>query len=111
MKEVLFATGNTSKVARYKDKLLERGIVLKSLKDIDADIDVDENGSTAIENATIKAKAYNEDSNLQRMATDDTMYIVGIQEEKKTGNLVKKVNGKRINDKEMKKDNKKKKRE
>lgn len=101
MKEVLFATGNTSKVARYKDKLLERGIVLKSLKDIDVDIDVDENGSTAIENATIKAKAYNEASNLPTMATDDTMYIVGIPEEKQPGIFVRRVNGKRLNDQEM----------
>ena len=101
MKEVLFATGNASKVARYKDKLLERGIVLKSLKDIDVDIDVDENGSTAIENATIKAKAYNEASNLPTMATDDTMYIVGIPEEKQPGIFVRRVNGKRLNDQEM----------
>lgn len=101
MKEVLFATGNASKVARYKDKLLERGIILKSLKDIDVDIDVDENGSTAIENATIKAKAYNEASNLPTMATDDTMYIVGIPEEKQPGIFVRRVNGKRLNDQEM----------
>lgn len=101
MKEVLFATGNASKVARYKDKLLERGIVLKSLKDIDVDIDVDENGSTAIENATIKAKAYNEASNLPTMATDDTMYIVGIPKEKQPGIFVRRVNGKRLNDQEM----------
>jgi inosine/xanthosine triphosphate pyrophosphatase family protein len=101
MKEVLFATGNASKVARYKDKLLERGIVLKSLKDIDVDIDVDENGSTAIENATIKAKAYNEATDLPTMATDDTMYIVGIPEEKQPGIFVRRVNGKRLNDQEM----------
>ena len=101
MKEVLFATGNASKVARYKDKLLERGIVLKSLKDMDVDIDVDENGSTAIENATIKAKAYSEATNLPTMATDDTMYIVGIPEEKQPGIFVRRVNGKRLNDQEM----------
>ena len=101
MKEVLFATGNASKVARYKDKLLERGIVLKSLKDIDVDIDVEENGSTAIENATIKAKAYSEATNLPTMATDDTMYIVGIPEEKQPGIFVRRVNGKRLNDQEM----------
>lgn len=101
MKEVLFATSNASKVARYKDKLLERGIVLKSLKDIDVDIDVDENGSTAIENATIKAKVYSEATNLPTLATDDTMYIVGIPKEKQPGIYVRRVNGKRLNDQEM----------
>ena len=35
MKEILFATGNASKVARFYEKLLEKGILLKSLKDID----------------------------------------------------------------------------
>lgn len=101
MKEVLFATGNASKVARYKDKLLERGILLKSLEDIDKNIEVDENGTTAIENATIKAKAYNEATDLPTMATDDTMYIVGIPEEKQPGIFVRRVNGKRLNDQEM----------
>ena len=101
MKEVLFATTNTSKVARYKDKLLERGIILKSLKDIDINIDIDENGKTAIENATIKAKAYNEATNLPTMATDDTMYIEGIPEEKQPGTYVRRINGKRLNDQEM----------
>lgn len=101
MKEVLFATSNASKVARYKDKLLERGINLKSLKDIDVDIDVDENGSTAIENAIIKAKAYNEASNLPTLATDDTMFIEGIPDDKQPGIFVRRVNGKRLNDQEM----------
>ena len=30
MKEILFATGNASKVARFNEKLLEKGILLKS---------------------------------------------------------------------------------
>lgn len=101
MKEILFATGNASKVERYKDKLLERGIVIKSLKDINVDIDVDENGTTAIENATIKAKAYSDATNLPTMATDDTMFIEGIPDEIQPGIFVRRVNGKRLNDQEM----------
>lgn len=96
MKEVLFATGNASKVARYKDKLLEKGIKLISLKDIDIDIDVDENGNTAIENATIKAKAYSEATNLPTLATDDTMFIEGIPDEIQPGIFVRRVNWKKI---------------
>lgn len=101
MKEVLFATNNLSKVSRYKDKLLDRGIVIKSLKDIDVKVDVDENGSTAIENAIIKAKAYNEATDLPTMATDDTMFIEGIPDDKQPGIYVRRVNGKRLNDDEM----------
>lgn len=101
MKEILFATGNASKVERFRDKLLEKGITIKSLKDIDLDIDVDENGTTAIENATIKAKAYYEATKMPVMATDDTMFIEGIPDDKQPGIFVRRVNGKRLNDEEM----------
>ena len=101
MKEVLFATGNASKVARFKEKLLKRGIILNSLKDIDIHIDVEENGLTAIENATIKAKAYYEATKITTMAMDDTMYIEDIPEDKQPGVFVRRVNGKRLNDEEM----------
>lgn len=101
MKEILFATGNTSKIARFKEKLLEKGIVIKSLKDIGISSEVEENGKTAIENATIKAKAYYEATGLPTMAMDDTMYIDDIPEDKQPGVYVRRVNGKRLNDEEM----------
>lgn len=101
MKEILFATGNASKVARFYDKLLERGILIKSLKDLNIELDVEENGKTAIENATIKAKAYYEATKMVTMAMDDTMYIEGIPDDKQPGVFVRRVNGKRLNDQEM----------
>lgn len=54
MKEVLFATNNISKINRFCEKLLEKGILLKSLKDINVNVEVEENGESAIENAIIK---------------------------------------------------------
>lgn len=101
MKEILFATGNASKVARFNEKLLDKGIVLKSLKDLNINLDVEENGKTAIENATIKAKAYYEVTKMTTMAIDDTMYIDDIPDEKQPGVFVRRVNGKRLNDEEM----------
>lgn len=101
MKEILFATNNISKVERFSKKLLEKGIILKSLKDINVNIDVVENGTTAIENAIIKAKAYYEATKMITMAIDDTMYIEDIPEDKQPGVFVRRVNGKRLNDKEM----------
>lgn len=97
MKEILFATGNASKVTRYTDKLLKKGISIKSLKDID----VKENGNTAIENAIIKARTYYDATKMTTMAVDDTMYIEGIPEAKQPGVFVRRVNGKRLNDEEM----------
>ena len=101
MKEILFATGNAAKVARFKEKLVDKGILLKSLNDLGINLDVEENGKTAIENATIKAKAYYEATNMTTMAMDDTMYIDGIPEDKQPGVFVRRVNGKRLNDEEM----------
>jgi len=101
MKEILFATGNISKVARFSEKLREKGILVKSLKDINTNIDIEENGKTAIENAEIKARAYYEATKMTTMAIDDTMYIEGIPEDKQPGVYVRRVNGKRLNDEEM----------
>ena len=101
MKELLFATENVSKVNRFSAKLLENGIQLKSLKDIDFDIKIDENGKTAIENAAQKATACYDATGLTTMAIDDTMYIEDIPEDKQPGVYVRRVNGKRLNDKEM----------
>ncbi len=82
MKELLFATGNTAKVNRFYEKLLE-------------------NGKTAIENAIMKAQAYYDATRMPTMSMDDTMYIEGIPEEKQPGVYVRRVNGKRLNDEEM----------
>ena len=101
MKEILFATGNASKVARFYNRLQEKGILLKSLKDININIDIEENGKTAIENAAIKAKTYYETTKMMTMAIDDTLFIEGIPEEKQPGVYVRRVNGKRLNDEEM----------
>ena len=101
MKELLFATGNASKFARFSEKLLKKGILLKSLKDININIDVEENGKTAIENAIIKAKVYYEATKMTTVAMDDTMYIDDIPENKQPGVFVRRVNGKRLNDEEM----------
>ena len=101
MKEILFATGNASKVARFSEKLQEKGILLKSLKDININIDIEENGKTAIENAEIKSRAYYEATKMTTMAIDDTLFIEGIPEEKQPGVYVRRVNGKRLNDEEM----------
>ena len=57
MKKILFATTNPAKVNRFSKKLLEQGIELISLLDINQKINIEENGKHAIENALIKAKS------------------------------------------------------
>lgn len=101
MKKVLFATGNESKVKRFKKGLLENDIGIITLNDIDAKVEVVENGKNAIENALIKARAYAKVCDLPVFAMDDNLYIEGIPEEKQPGMYVRRVNGKRLNDDEM----------
>ena len=55
--KVLFATTNPAKINKYANGLKEKGIELLTLKDLKIDLNVEENGKNAIENARIKAKA------------------------------------------------------
>ena len=48
MKKILFATGNVSKAKRFSKGLYEKGIEILSLKDVDMNIDILENGKDAI---------------------------------------------------------------
>lgn len=99
--KVVFATGNQSKVKRFRDGLLEKGIELLSLKDIDLDLDVLENGSTAIENALIKARACFEKTHMPSIGMDDTLYMEGVLEDLQPGLFVRRVGGKSLTDEEM----------
>lgn len=101
MKKVLFATGNESKAKRFKKGLLENDIEIITLNDIEKNIDIEENGKDAIENALIKARAYANVYDLPVFAMDDNLYIDDIPEDKQPGMYVRRVNGKRLNDNEM----------
>ena len=101
MKKVLFATGNETKAKRFSKGLLEKGIEVITLKDIDTEIEVEENGKDAIENALIKARAYSKKINIPVFAMDDNLYLENVPKEKQPGMFVRRVNGKRLNDDEM----------
>ena len=101
MKELLFATGNKSKAKRFTKGLLEHDIKVLTLEDVPINIEVEENGTTAIENALIKARAYAEETNLPVFAMDDTLYLDNVPEDKQPGLFVRRVNGKKLNDEEM----------
>lgn len=101
MKRVLFATGNAAKVKRFKDKLSDKGIELLSLKDLDISLSVEENGTSAIENALIKARACLDLVDMPVMAMDDSLYLEGVPEELQPGLFVRRINGKSLTDEEM----------
>ncbi|MBR2290562.1 MAG: hypothetical protein IJ867_08350 [Clostridia bacterium] len=101
MKQILFATGNPAKAKRFSKGLADKGIEVLTLKDLELEIEVEENGKNAIENASIKARAYANATNIPVFAMDDNLYLENVPEEKQPGMYVRRVNGKRLSDEEM----------
>ena len=101
MKQIIFATGNESKSQRFSKGLKKYDIEVLSLKDKNISLDVEENGSTAIENATIKARACYKLTHMGTIGMDDTLYLEGVPEDKQPGLFVRRVNGKTLTDEEM----------
>lgn len=99
--KVLFATTNQAKIKKYKDALAERGIELITLKDLDFELKINENGKDAIENAYIKAKTYYDVTKIPTIGMDNNLFIENLSEEKQPGTHVRRVNGKELNDDEM----------
>lgn len=97
----LLATSNKAKIRYYGTKLKEKGINIVTLNDLNIDIEVEETGKNPIENAIIKAKAYNEISKLPTIALDEGLYFENIPNEIQPGIHVRRINGKRLNDEEM----------
>lgn len=101
MKKILFATGNPSKAKRFSKGLEKDNIEVISLKDIDTNVEVQEDGKNAIENALIKARAYYNALKMPTIGMDDNLYLENVPEEKQPGMFVRRVNGKRLDDDEM----------
>ena len=101
MKKIIFATGNPSKLKRFSDGLLQYDIELMSLKDLNLNLEVEENGSNAIENALIKARECYKKTNMISMGMDDTLYLENVPLDRQPGLFVRRVDGKVLNDNEM----------
>ena len=99
--KVLFATSNPAKVKRYKELLKDNGIELITLNDIDLDLEVEETGKNALENANIKAKAYFDKLHIPTIGMDNSLFIEGIKEDEQPGTHVRRVAGKTLTDDEM----------
>lgn len=101
MKQIIFATSNATKSKIFSKGLKELGIEVLSLKDIDVKLDIEEDGSTAIENALLKARACYKKTKKPCMGMDDTLYMEGVPEDMQPGLFVRRVNGKNLTDEEM----------
>ena len=101
MKELIFATGNKSKIDRFYDKLKEQGVELIGIKDLNIKLEAEENGKNEIENATIKAEECYKKTKKASLGMDDALYLEGVPEDRQPGQFVRRVNGKELSDEEM----------
>ena len=97
----MYATGNESKICNMKYRLTGYDVELITPKDLGIYIEIEESGSTPIENARLKATAYYKRTGLPTLAADSGLYVDDIPEEAQPGLFVRRVNGKTLSEDEM----------
>jgi XTP/dITP diphosphohydrolase len=75
LKELVIATGNAHKVEEISDMLDMPGLVVRSLADVGAELDVVEDGETFRDNALIKARAAVQMTGLPTLADDSGLEV------------------------------------
>ena len=72
-----------------------------TLDDIKVNLEIQEDGQDALENALIKARNYYQETGITVMAIDDNLFLENVPMEKQPGSFVRRVNKKRLSDLEM----------
>lgn len=75
MKQIMIATSNAHKVEEFKRMLEPYGYEVKSLLDLNEEIDIEENGTTFEENALIKAKTIYDKLHIEVIADDSGLAV------------------------------------
>ena len=99
--KLLYATGNESKICNMRYRLRGYEIEVVTPKELGIHIDVEETGSTPMENARLKAKAYFEKTGMPTLAADSGLYIDGIPEAEQPGLHVRRVRGRDLSEEEL----------
>lgn len=96
----LYGTSNPSKLQHMRDMLKGLDVEIIGLKDAGIDVDIDERGSSPLENARIKAMEYFRISGIPTFSCDSGLYIEGLEEKKQPGVHVRRVNNRYMSDEE-----------
>lgn len=96
MDKIFFATRNKDKIFKMKNRLQDLKIEILTPYDFDISINIDENGTNVIENATLKAKAYFNKLHIPTIATDSSLYVEKFKVQ--PGLFVRRVNGVTLED-------------
>lgn len=100
--KILYGTTNNGKLQAMKNAVKELNIELISLNDVDSNLpNINENGTTPLENAEIKARAYYEAFHMPVFSCDSGLYFDEVEEEEQPGIHVRRINGKELSDDEM----------
>ena len=100
--KILYGTTNNGKLQAMKIAVKELNIELISLNDVDSNLpNINENGTTPLENAEIKARAYYEAFHMPVFSCDSGLYFDEVEEEEQPGIHVRRINGKELSDDEM----------
>lgn len=101
MTKLFFASKNKDKIIKMKNRLKNLPIKVLTPYDLDINIDIDENGTNVIENATLKAKAYCEKVKTPTVATDSSLYVEKFKHQ--PGLFVKRINGVELSEDDLEK--------
>ncbi|MEG2348853.1 MAG: non-canonical purine NTP pyrophosphatase [Clostridia bacterium] len=101
MEKILFATSNETKSKRFSKELLEKGVEVINLKDLNIKLDEPEDGQNVIENALIKAREAYKKTNMIVIGMDDSLYLENVPDSIQPGLFVRRVNNKTLTDEEM----------
>ncbi len=100
--KILYGTTNKGKLQAMKNSVKDLDIEIIGLNDIDSDLpNISENGTTPLENAEIKARAYYKAFHMPVFSCDSGLYFDEIKEEEQPGIHVRRINGKELSDDEM----------
>lgn len=90
-REILFATTNPNKIARFQEYFRDLGLTIVSLSDTGNRVEVVEDGKTPEENARKKAMAGYEATGKPSFGIDYWLTIVGLPESMQPGQYVRRI--------------------
>lgn len=92
--EIIFGTGNQAKIQQLQSALDGLNIKVTSIKEIGAELpEVEEDGTTVVENARKKAVAYASAIDRTVFSMDNALYFNGVDDQDQPGLLVRRING------------------
>jgi len=100
--KLLYGTTNNGKLQAMKNALKDFDIELIGLNDLEGELpQITEDGTTPLENAELKARAYFEAFHMPVFSCDSGLYFEELNAEEQPGLQVRRINGKELTDEEM----------